>query len=104
MTCVLYLPFIEWSSNNGISCNPSKCKEIDFKKKGCTQVFPLLSGILQTSVLSILGVTFQEDCLFTTHVRNKLINLTFGLSVYGAVNAERTTVQCLLDQCHKLLF
>ena len=44
-----------------------------FRKKGCTQVFPLVSGILQTKALSILGVTFQEDCRFTTHVRNKLI-------------------------------
>ena len=28
-------------------------------------------------------------------------NLTYGLSVYGAVNAELTTVQCFLDQCYK---
>ena len=28
-------------------------------------------------------------------------NLTYGLSVYGAVNAELTTVQCFLDRCHK---
>ena len=28
-------------------------------------------------------------------------NLTFGLSVYGAVNAELTTVQCFLDRYHK---
>ena len=32
-----------------------------------------MSGILQTSALSILGVTFQEDCRFTANVRNKLI-------------------------------
>ena len=54
--------FIEWSSKNDMSCNPSRCKEIVFKKK----------GISQTSALSILGVTFQEDCRCTTHVRNKL--------------------------------
>ena len=84
-------------------------------------------------MLSILGVSFQEDCQFTIHVRNKLIkankclfilrslrkegytrseldylfqslvipNLTFGLSVYGAVNVELTMVQCFLDWCHK---
>ena len=28
-------------------------------------------------------------------------NLTYGLSVYGAVNAELTTVQCFLDRCYK---
>ena len=32
--------FMEWSTNNGMSCNPSKYKEIFFKKKGCTQDFP----------------------------------------------------------------
>ena len=86
----------------------------------------------QTRTLPILGVTFQGDCPFTTHVRTKLIkadkclfilrslrkegynqaeldylfqrlvipNLTYGLSVYGALNAELTTVQCFLDRCH----
>ena len=37
------------------------------------QVFHLASGILQTTALSILGVTFQKDCRFTTHLCNKLI-------------------------------
>ena len=64
---------MEWSSSNGMSCNASKCKEIVFKKEGCTQVFPLVSGISQTSALSILGVSFQEDCRFNIHVWNKLI-------------------------------
>ena len=86
------------------------------------QVFHLASGILQTTALSILGVTFQKDCRFTTHLCNKLIkdekclfilkggytqaelnqlfqslvipNLTYGLSVYVADKAELTTVQC----------
>ena len=85
-------------------------------------IFPVVSGISQTRALSVLGVTFQEDYRFTTHVHNKLIkankfifilrsrrvwlrqaeldylfqslvipNLTYGLSVYDAVNAELTT-------------
>ena len=29
------------------------------------------------------------------------LNLTYGLSVYGAVNAQLSTVQCFLEQCHK---
>ena len=57
--------FMMWSSNNGKSCNPSKCKEIILKKKGCAQDSPLMSDITQTRTLSILGVTFQEDCRFT---------------------------------------
>ena len=99
----------------------------------CKQVFPLVLGVSQTRAFSILGVTFQEDCRFTTHLRKKLIkankclfilrslrkegytqteldqlfqslvipNLIYGLSVYAAVNAELTTVQCFLGPVAK---
>jgi len=42
-------------------CNPSKCKEIIFRKKGFIQD------------IAILGVTFQENCKYSEHVRAKLI-------------------------------
>ena len=64
---------MEWSSCNGMySCNPSKCKANVFSI-GRMSIFPVVSGISQTRALSVLGVTFHEDCRFTTHVRNKLI-------------------------------
>ena len=88
--------FMEWSSNKGMSCNPSKCKEIVFRKKGCTQVFPLLSGISQTRALCILGVTFQEDCRFTTHVCNKLIKANKCLFILRSLRKEGYT-QAELD-------
>ena len=45
------------------------------------------------------GYTQAEiDYLFQSLVS---LNLTHGLSVYGAVNAQLSTVQCFLDQCHK---
>ena len=40
----------------------------------------------------------EIDYLFQSVVT---LNLTYGLSVYGAVNAQLSTVQCFLDQCHK---
>ena len=83
--------FTEWSSKNGMSCNPSRCKEIVFKKKSCTQVFPLVSGISQTSALSILGVTFQEDCRYTTHVLNKLIKANKCLFTLRSLRKEGYT-------------
>ena len=46
----------------------------------CKQVFPLVLGVSQTRAFSILGVTFQEDCRFTTHLRNKL--KTFNAFLY----------------------
>ena len=96
------------------------------------KVYTGFSSCSQTRALPVLGVTFQGDYPFTTHVRTKLIkadkslfilrslrkegytqaeldhlfqslvipNLTYGLSVYGALNAELTTVQCFLDRCH----
>ena len=124
---------MEWSSNNGMySCNPSKCKANVFSI-GRMSIFPVVSGISQTSALSVLGVTFHEDCRFTTFVRNKLIksnkflfilrsrrvclrqaeldylfqsliipNLSYGLSVYGAVLMQRLRLgTAFLDRCHK---
>ena len=74
-----------------VSCDPSKCKEIVFRKKGCTQVFRLPSSISQTTALSILGVTFQEDCGFTTHVRNKLIIANKCLFILRSLRKEGYT-------------
>ena len=49
--------------------------------------------------LSKEGYTQAEiDYLFQSLVT---LNLTYGLSVYGAVNAQLSTVQCFLDECHK---
>ena len=89
--------FMEWSSN------PSKCKEVAFGNlKGCTQLFPLVSGISQASELSILGVTFQEDCPFTTRVHNKLIKANNCLFILRSLRKEGST-QVELDHLFKSL-
>ena len=112
---------IDWSDSYSMSCNPSKCKELIFCKKGKKETY------------RTLGVTFQQDCRFTSHVKNKLVkaskclhvlrllrkegfgqteidhlfksivlpNITYGLSVYGAADSELTTIQCFLDRCQK---
>ena len=81
----------------------------------------------------ILGVTFQENCKYSEHVRAKLIkankclfvlrslrkerfsqvdvdclfsalvllNFTYGLSVYCAVDSDLTVIQNFLDRCFK---
>lgn len=83
--------FMVWSSNNGMSCNPSKCKGNIFKKKGCTKDFPLVPCITQTRTLSILGVTFQEDCRFTADVRNKLMKASKYLFILRSLRKEGYT-------------
>ena len=53
--------------------NPPKCKEIIFRKKGFIQDIAQVNNIPQSTELPILGVTFQENCKNSEHVRAKLI-------------------------------
>ena len=55
-----------------MSCNTSKCKELCTAKKGVTPDFPLLCGIEQSDRFTVLGVTLQNDCKFSSHVKGKL--------------------------------
>ena len=41
-------------------------------KKGVTSNFPPVCGIEQNNSLSLLGVTLQNDCKFSSHVKGKL--------------------------------
>ena len=54
-------------------CNPSKCKEIIFRKKGFNQDIAQINNIPQCTELPILGVTFQKNCKHSEYVRAKLI-------------------------------
>lgn len=124
---------MEWSSCNGMySCNPSKCKANVFSI-GRMSIFPVVSGISQIRALSVLGVTFHEDCRLYYTCTQKLIkankflfilrsrrvcfrqaeldylfqsivipNLSYGLSVYGAVLMQSLRLgTAFLDRCHK---
>ena len=125
--------FLIWSKENSMICNPSKCKEIIFRKKGFIQDIAQVNNISQSTELRILGVTFQENCKYSQPVRAKLIkenkclfvlrslrkegfrqgevdhlfstlvllNFTYGLPVYGAVDADLTVIQNFLDRCFK---
>ena len=65
--------FLNWSDENRMICNPSKCKEIIFRKKGFIQDIFQVNNIPQWTELPILGFTFQENCKYSKHVRAKLI-------------------------------
>ena len=41
-------------------CNPSKCKELIFRKKGFCQDIALVNNIPQSTELPILGASFQD--------------------------------------------
>ena len=59
-----------WTEVNGMSCNTSKCKNSVWLKK--VSNFPPVCGIEQNNSLSLLGVTLQNDCKFSSHVKGKL--------------------------------
>ena len=48
----------------------------------------MVSGIPQTKELTILGVTFQEDSRFITHIREKLIKANKCLFILRSLRKE----------------
>ena len=62
----------EWSINNCMKCDFSKCKELVFRKKAYNNVLDSVQNIPHHLELCILGVTFQENCRYSIHVKNKL--------------------------------
>ena len=68
--------------------NPPKCKEIIFRKKGFIQDIAQVNNIPQSTELPILGVTFQENCKYSKHVRAKLIKANKCLFVLRSLRRE----------------
>ena len=68
--------------------NPTKCKEIIFRKKGFSQDIAPVSNIPQCAELPILGVTFQQNCKYSSHVRAKVIEANKSLFVLGSLRKE----------------
>ena len=71
-----------------MTCNPTKCKEIIFSKKGFSQDIAPVSNIPQCAELSILGVTFQQNCKCSSHMRAKVIKANKSLFVLGSLRKE----------------
>ena len=71
-----------------MTCNLTKCKEIIFRKKGFSQDIAPVSNILQCAELSILGVTFQQNCKYSSLVRAKVIKANKSFFVLGSLRKE----------------
>ena len=109
-------------------CNPSKCKELIFRKKGFSQDIARVNNIPQGTELPISSVKFEENCKYSEHVCAKLClfilrslrkegfgrgevdrlfstlvlaNFTRALSVYGALDSDLTTIQHFVGRCFK---
>ena len=67
--------FMDWVENNSMKPNPNKCKELISTKKG--QSATPIVGIPQCKELTVLGVTFQNDSRFFSHVLSELVKAMF---------------------------
>ena len=73
--------FLDWTNTNGMSCNPSKCKELTIKKRGKRDLYSPIGMIPRCKEVEVLGVTFQCDSKFSLHVKNKLIKANQSLQI-----------------------
>ena len=77
--------FLSWPENNSTHSNPKICKElINLSKKGLYERV----GIGAKHTMIILGVTFQDNNRFNTHVREKLIKANKCLYVIRKLTAK----------------
>ena len=80
--------FLNWSDRNHMICNPDKCKELVFSTSNNVNNYPSISGIPLCNKLLLLGVTFQSDCKFSTHVKNKLTKANRCLFILRLLRKE----------------
>ena len=71
--------FVRWAGQNRMNSNSTKCKElIMYKKRHTAEGYNSILGIPQTSTVTILGLTFQSNCKFSTHLKEKLCKANSG--------------------------
>ena len=63
--------FLYWTEINNMKCNTDKYKEVSIIKRGCSRALPLVQGIEQLKEHTVLGLTLQDDCKYSAHVRSK---------------------------------
>ena len=64
--------FLDWTQRNNMKCNTSKYKEVCSVKKECKDTFPPIQGIEHLKERTVLGLTIQDNCKFSEHVKTKL--------------------------------
>ena len=94
--------FLEWTDLNGMSCNTSKYKELRMAKKSVTPNFSPLCGIEQSDSLTLLGDTLQNDCKFSSHVKEKLREADNCLYIFRSLGKDGKT-QVEIDHLFKAI-
>lgn len=81
--------FLNWSRENNMICNPSKCKELVVRKKNNNTQHKQICNIPQCNSLSLLWVTLQSNRKFSEHVRQKLVKANRCLHVLRSLRKEQ---------------
>ena len=71
-----------------MNSNPTKCKELMYKRGYTAEAYSSILGISQTSEVNILGLTFQPNCKFSTHLKEKLCKANKCLYVIRCLRKE----------------
>ena len=80
--------FLDWTNTNGMSCNPSKCKELTIKKRGNRDLYSPIRMIPSCKEVEIFGVTFQCESKLSVHVKNKLIKANKSIRILRTLGKE----------------
>ena len=85
--------FVRWAGQNTMNSNSTKCKELIMYKKRhpAAEAYNSILGIPQTITLTILGLTFQPNCKFSTHLKEKLCKAN-KCSCYSVKSSDTTIV------------
>ena len=80
--------FLDWTNTNGMSCSPSKYKELMIKKRGNRDLYSPIGMIPSCEEVEIWGVTFRCDSKVSVHVKNKLIKANKSLHILRTLRKE----------------
>ena len=83
--------YLSWSLRNRMSCNVLKCHELILRKRNVQYITEAVDGINQLESLKVLGVTFQNNCRFSEHVKSKLLEANRCLYVIRCIRKEGYT-------------
>jgi len=81
---------------------PSKCKELDVRKKYNNTQHEQICNIPQCNSLSLLEVTLQSNCKVNEHVRQNVVKANRCLHVLRSLRKEQHT-QVEVDHVYKSL-
>ena len=80
---------LRWTVINNMKCNTGKCKKVCFVNRGFSWAFPSVHGVeWQVKERAVLGLTLQNNCKYSIHVKIKLYEAMKCLLVITTLRKE----------------